>query len=122
MIKETNPWINLFKIWHQAKKMGGLKDASKILRGCAFDTDFVPNRIDDRFQSWAKLGISNYYKIFNKGKIQSFEALKGKYGLNQNDFSRYLCNIKPEILTILKTGIIKVFLSVIISKLYNAFL
>ncbi len=89
------------------------------------------------FENRAKLGISNYYTSFNKGKIQSFESLKGKYGLNQSDFYRYLqvrhyieCNIKPEIFKFAETGIIKVFLSVckaqscnkIISKLYNGFL
>ena len=37
IIKETNPLINVsFKIWHRTMKMGGLKDALRILRWCAF--------------------------------------------------------------------------------------
>lgn len=118
MIKETNQWINLlFKIWHQSKKMGGLVDALKILRWCAFDTNFFPNRINDWFRIWAKPG--NCFTFFNKGKVQSFESLKGKYGLNQSYFYRYLqvrhyieCNIKPDIFKIADTGIIQLFLSV----------
>lgn len=40
-----NPWICLsLKIWSKIMAQNNLKEAVKVLRWCAFDTGFLPNR------------------------------------------------------------------------------
>jgi len=120
MNKKTNPWIKVsFKMWHLTMKMGVLNEALRIIRWCAFDSDFIPKRTDKRFHIWAKLEISSYRTLFNQSKIQNFDSLKEKFGLNFVTFidifqvSHYIeSKIKPGVLARAESGIIKVFLAV----------
>lgn len=48
-----NPWQEIINICK-------LKDASRIIRWCAYDSDFTPKRTDNRFKIWASKGLTNY--------------------------------------------------------------
>lgn len=64
-----------------------MKDSEKILRWCAYDTDFAPSRIDNW---WATRGLSACCTFVQKGTLQSFQVLTKRYGLEGQDFYRYL--------------------------------
>lgn len=47
----SNPWLNiLLQTWQEIVKTCNLNDSIKLLRWCAYDTEFIPNRSDDRFK------------------------------------------------------------------------
>ncbi len=118
----------------ESAMIGGIPIA--VILWCAYDTEFVPNRSENRFQTWITTGLTNYYTFVHKGAFQSFESLQRKYGLERNDFYRYLqvqhyFNQNLDVvLETEETGIMKIFLSIyksttcsnIISRMYNAIL
>lgn len=125
---------SFLKSWQAIVKICRLGEASKIIRCCAYDSDFAPNRIDDRFKIWISKGLTTYHSFTHKGAFQSFETLQKDYGLVKDDFFRYLQvrhhfneNLKG-VLGTSESGFLEVFLSLIkpspsnkiISKLYNA--
>lgn len=66
----------MISAWNETIKICGLEEASKILRWCAYDSDFTPNQYDDRFKNWISKGLTNYYSFCNKGVLRSFENLQ----------------------------------------------
>ena len=131
-----NPWLNiLLRTWQETAKTCNLNDSIKLLRWCAYDTEFIPNRSDGKFKKWAAKGLTNYFSFTKEGTFHSFEYLKKRYNLEQKDFYRYLQvrnyfnqNLRPNLGKI-ETGILKILLlasespcTKIISKLYKAIL
>lgn len=132
-----NQWFNLsLKIWQETIKLCRLEVPAKLLKWCAYDTNFLPNRSDDRFKKWTTKGLTSYFTFFHKGAFQNFGSLQEKHELEKNDFFRYLqvrhyfnqnltAALEPE-----ELGILKLVLSAsksttcskIISKLYKAIL
>lgn len=112
-----------------------MEDTSKILKWCAYDSDFTPNQHDDRFKNWTLKGLTDYYSFVYKGAIQSFESLQRKHGLDSAEFFRYL-QIRHYFNQELKVnlndlGFVGTFISLvtnsgahikIISRLYNSIL
>ena len=87
----NNPWINhTLKIWHKVVKSCKIHNMLKLFRWCAYDTEFLPNRGDKRFESWAGKGLTTYLTFTRKGTLQSFQSLQAKHGLQQSDFFRFL--------------------------------
>uniref|UniRef100_A0A8C9XT72 Reverse transcriptase domain-containing protein n=1 Tax=Sander lucioperca TaxID=283035 RepID=A0A8C9XT72_SANLU len=121
--------------WNEAIETCGLEDTSKILKWCAYDSDFTPNQYDDRFKNWILKGLTDYYSFVHKGAIQSFESLQRKHGLGSADFFRYLqirhyFNQKLKV-NLNNLGFVGTFISLttnsgahnkIISRLYNSIL
>lgn len=120
--------------WQEIVKLCRVERASKMMRWCAYDSDFEPNKIDSRFKVWISKGLTTYYSFVHKGAFQSFEALQETHGLGKEDFFRYLQvrhyfdkNIK-EVSVKGEQGFIEVFLSLlkpghggkVVSKIYNA--
>lgn len=69
LIDKDNPWIKLtFKIWHQVCKNNKLTKAVAMLRWCAYDKEFVPNRHDKRFHEWAEKGRTSYFTFTHNGQ------------------------------------------------------
>ncbi|XP_032367453.1 uncharacterized protein LOC116686550 [Etheostoma spectabile] len=86
-----NPWICLsLKIWNKVIAQSNLKDGVKVLRWCAFDTDFLPNRWDARFKRWTSQGLTAYCTFLHKGTMNSFQNLRRQFGLDKDDFYRFL--------------------------------
>lgn len=133
-LSSENISCTMIKSWNEATKLCELVEESKILRWCAYDSDFTPNKYDHRFKTWISKGLTNYNSFVHKGELQSFETLKQKNGLSAEDFFRYLQvrhyfsqNIKipsPD------QGLLQTFIQLIqsmsltkiISKLYNGML
>lgn len=78
------------QIWNEMLKVKDLKEAARLLRWCAHDSDFIPNRVEGGFEGWKQKGLTFYYTLYTKGTIECFEKLKLKYGLEKHDFYRYL--------------------------------
>ncbi|KAA0701446.1 hypothetical protein E1301_Tti024034 [Triplophysa tibetana] len=76
--------------WNRLMQICNVKELSRILRWCAYDSDFGPNALDGRFKGWVSKGITTYLSFTHKGTIMSFESLQNKYGLGQENFYRYL--------------------------------
>ena len=86
-----NPWICLsLKMWNKVIAQNNLKDAVKVLRWCAFDPDFLPKNWDARFKRWGSQGLTAYCTFLHKGTMNSFQNLKGQFGLDKDDFYRFL--------------------------------
>lgn len=134
MKDRNNPWVNaVLTIWQDTVKKCGLTMGVRMLRWCAYDTDFVPKDTDSRFKSWIDRGISTYYTLVDGGAIMSFEFMKEKFGLGQSDFFRFLQLIHymtqnlSTVLNIQVSGLVMVFLKAgesqtctgIISRLYR---
>ena len=133
-IPEDSITGSFLKSWQEITKICRFKNTSKIMRWCAYDSDFSPNKLDGRFKTWITRGLTSYYSFVHKGVFQSFETLQKDHGLGKDDFFRYLQvrdyfnkNIK-EALGKDGPGFMEVFLALtksrtcdkIISKLYNA--
>uniref|UniRef100_A0A3Q3A4Q3 Reverse transcriptase domain-containing protein n=1 Tax=Kryptolebias marmoratus TaxID=37003 RepID=A0A3Q3A4Q3_KRYMA len=125
---------SFLKPWQEIAKICRIGEVSKFLRWCAYDSDFTPNKIDNRFKTWVSKGLTNYYSFVHKGIFKSFEALQKDHGLEKEDFFRYLQvrhyfnkNLK-DLLGRSGSSFMEAFLSLIkprsdckiISKLYQA--
>lgn len=55
------------------------------IKRCAFDTQFVPNKLDTRFKEWTNKGFKALCKIVKVNTL-SFERIKEKYALEAQDF------------------------------------
>lgn len=54
-----NPFSLLsLKIWYKIVSQKNLKEAIGILRWCGFDKDFMPNKLDTRFNEWVAQGLT----------------------------------------------------------------
>lgn len=91
IIKKNNSWINVvLNIWQSVLKLGNLENSLRMLKWCAYDTDFIPNKSDSRFKLWVEKGLTTYSSFVHKGAFNSFESLQKEHGLHQSDFYRYL--------------------------------
>ena len=55
LLDKANPFIGQsLKIWKQTQKLCNIQKTAKLLKWCAFDSDFPPNLSDERFKTWAK--------------------------------------------------------------------
>ena len=86
------------------------------MRWIAHDSDFVPNTIDKGFGRWDR-GPMIFWELLKKKIIKNFQDLKNQYGLNNQDFYRYLQMrhymeqiIKNVNMDELESGIIKLFI------------
>lgn len=58
----------------------------RLLSWIAYDESFKPNLIDLTYRNWERKGITAIRTILKNGNIMSFQELKGKYGLKNEDF------------------------------------
>ena len=45
---------------------------------------------DKGFKQWVTRGITAWYTLVKDGELESFQNMKDKYGLDKNEFYRYL--------------------------------
>ena len=91
LIDHGNPWIAApLKLWIKVITRKNLKEAIKVLRWCAFDPHFMPKNLDARFKAWKTHGLTSYCTFLSKGSMNSFQNLKRQFGLNNDDFFRFL--------------------------------
>ncbi len=88
---KKNPWIKLtLKIWKTVITEYKLEKDIVILKWCAYDTQFAPNKLDMRFKDWTNKGLTAICKIIKDNTLLSFERIKEKYALETQDFFHYL--------------------------------
>lgn len=64
MIDINNPWINTtLKTWQKEIKLRDVEHTLKILRWCAYDTDFSPNNLDSSFGSKGGLLLITHLSV-----------------------------------------------------------
>ena len=86
-----NPWVkSVLTTWKKLIKTYKLNKDVKILNWLAYDQSFKPNSIDQRFKIWTTKGIRIYYQIVKENQMKSFDMLKESFGLEKQDFYRYL--------------------------------
>lgn len=135
-IPQDSMFLTILSSWRKVIKLCRLGNQIKILRWCAFDSAFKPNRMDGRFKGWVSRGLTTYLTFTQKGVFRSFEELQRSHGLEKGDFYRYLQvrtyfnqNIKENWETN-DSEFLNVFISLlklghctkVISKLYNGIL
>lgn len=60
--EKNNPWRNLaLKIWQKVIQLCEIHNMLKLFRWCAYDTEFLPNRGDKRFEPWVRKGLTTYF-------------------------------------------------------------
>lgn len=86
-----NPWVkSVLTTWKELIKTYKLNKDVKILSSLAYDQFVVPNRTDLRFKVWVTKGIKIFYQIVKENQMKSFDALRESFGLEKQDFYRYL--------------------------------
>lgn len=76
--------------WKTVIKEHKLEANIIALKWCAYDSEFIPNKLDSRFKDWIAKGITDLCSIMKDGKLLGFETLKRTYLLEKQDFYRYL--------------------------------
>lgn len=85
-----NPWVkSVLKVWKKVIKEHDLEEDVKILSWCAYDSEFTPNTLDNRFKSWIKKGITSMSGIVEKNEIMCFQTLRETYTLEREDQFRF---------------------------------
>lgn len=121
------------EIWHLVINKYNLQTEAKILRWLSHDKRFKPGVNDQGFESWAQRGITAMCTLLERGELQSFQALREKFGLDARELYRYF-QVRDYYIKEIKlkepreqNGIIKVIINAyegrtcrVISALYQA--
>lgn len=78
------------EIWHVITKKLKIGKELGLLKWFAFDKDFIPGRHDHKFKQWMEKGLTAICTVTKKGEIISFQEMKNKYNLANQDLFRYL--------------------------------
>lgn len=76
-------WFNLVRKYKLEKELG-------LLRWIAYDKDFIPGSLDQRFKQWIPNGLTAICTLIKNGNFMSFQEIKQKYDLSNQDHFRYL--------------------------------
>ena len=58
-----NPWVKFtLKSWKTIIREHKLEEDMAILKWCAYDSDFTPNKLDTRFKDWTAKGTRKIRK------------------------------------------------------------
>lgn len=86
-----NPWVkSVLTTWKGLIKTYKLNKDVKILSWLVYDRGFVSNRTDRRFRVGVTKGIKILYQIEKENQMKSFDELRESFGLEKQDFYRYL--------------------------------
>ena len=131
----NNPWIiGSLKTWNEIVKRYQLRKKTEMFKWFANDPDCIPNKYDTRFKGWIGNGLTAYCTLLDKDTVRSFQDLKDKFGLQNQDHFRYLqirdfvkkkfptdvTSGREEILNIFQRAYENATFQKIISKLYLA--
>ena len=75
--------------WHLVVRKYGIENEIRPLRWITHDKRFKPGISDLGFERWANRGITAICTLLEKGKLQSFQAIREKFDLEANDLFRY---------------------------------
>lgn len=91
-LKKLNTRITVpLNIWHKVLEDKDVeKNAESILRWIMYDTEFIPIKLDKRFEQWANVGITSYCKISPDNSLITFQQLQNDFNLGKQDFFRQI--------------------------------
>lgn len=78
------------KVWYDITRKHKLESDTRMLRWPVYDKCFIPNTQDQRFKHWASCGITALCTVIKEGSILSFQDLKERFSLDNQDHFRYL--------------------------------
>lgn len=76
-------WFNLIRKYKLEKELG-------LIRWIAYDKGFTPGSMDQRFKQWIPTGLTAMCTLIKDGNFMSFQEIKQKYDLSNQDHYRYL--------------------------------
>jgi len=76
-------WFNLVRKYKLEKELG-------LLRWIAYDKGFIPGSLDQIFKQWIPNGLTAICTAIKNGNFMSFQEIKQKYDLSNQDHFRYL--------------------------------
>lgn len=86
-----NQWVCFsLGIWSDFVKKFQIQKEIQLLRWPAYDPNFKPASQDLRFKQWIREGITSYSSLVKNGELVDFQYMSEKYGLERQDFYRYL--------------------------------
>lgn len=89
--RKLNNWtVFSLKLWFRALRQLQLEKQAGVLQWIAYDPDFIPARLDERFKQWSWRGITSYCSVISNGNLLSYQAMSDTFGLEKQDFYRYL--------------------------------
>lgn len=86
-----NPLVKAtLEVWKMVVKENKLEKDIKILKWCAYDSEFTPNQMDPSFKNWIDKGITSICGIVKEDEIMGFQTLKQMFHLENQDHYRHL--------------------------------
>lgn len=85
-----NPYmISSLKTLKKLIKKYQLEGRAEILKWFACDPEFLPSKHDMRFKEWTANGLTTYSTLLKKSTMLSFQDIKHRYNLQNQDYFRY---------------------------------
>ena len=75
-----------FKVWYDTTCKYKLKGDLRLLKWAAYDEQFIPNILDQRFKQW----ITALCTVTKEGNFMSFQQMREMFALYNWDHFRYL--------------------------------
>ena len=134
IFQTSSQWVNLsLKIWLEVINRFQLQKEAKLLSWPAYDPEYKPASLDNRYKQWVQLGITSICTLIKNGDVDSFENLSKTYDLTKQDFYRYLqlrdfftkkikgsnTGVTPTIITVFTDAYDSRSMRGLVSKLYN---
>lgn len=86
-----NQWtVFTLKLWFKVLRKLQIEKQARVLNWIACDPEFEPARLDGGFKQWVRRGITSFCSLISNSKFQSYESISATFGLEKQDFHRYL--------------------------------
>lgn len=82
--------ISAVKAWYTITTLEGRSQFTSVFTPICDNPDFPPGMMDDNFRVWAGKGISTLNNVLERSTMLSFNQLKRKFDIQQQDFFRFL--------------------------------
>ena len=100
LVKDNMILKNMLSIWRKVRKLEGYSNCLSLLTPIHENPDFQPG-LQAGFAAWRHKGIKVIGDVIQRGSILTFQQMKSKYGITDNDFIKFLqvrhfilCNLK----------------------------
>jgi len=66
-------------MWFKLVRKSKLEEELRLLRWIAYDRQFIPGTLDQRFKQWILYGIRAIFIVIKDGSVMTFQEMKDKY-------------------------------------------
>lgn len=89
--KSLNQWTQFtLKLWFKVLRKLQIEKEAGVLNWIAYDPEFEPARLDGVFKQWVGRGLTSFCSLISNSEFQSFKTISDTFGLEKQDFHRYL--------------------------------